>query len=313
MLVDRFGRHLGELRIIVNMECNLRCIYCHREGIEVLRHEQALSPQEYQAIAEVAVRLGIEKFKLTGGEPLLQRNIVDIVRAIANVKPGDLSMTTNGVLLNVYAQRLAEEGLKRVNVSLPTLNKEKYRLITNRDALEEVINGIRTAYDVGLKPITLNVVVLRGVTKNEYEKIIDFASSVEGRVRLIELEPFGMGRMMFELLFEPVDSIVEQLEEKYVKKYTRSDNARPVYVLSNGVEVEIIKWYRNSAFCLNCHKIRLVFDGTLRSCIATSEGSISILDCLRPKKDELCLEKAFNKINELRKPFWSFLQEVSRS
>uniref|UniRef100_A0A7C2V974 Radical SAM protein n=1 Tax=Ignisphaera aggregans TaxID=334771 RepID=A0A7C2V974_9CREN len=111
-------------------------------------------------------------------------------------------------------QRLAEEGLKRVNVSLPTLNKEKYRLITNRDALEEVINGIRTAYDVGLKPITLNVVVLRGVTKNEYEKIIDFASSVEGRVRLIELEPFGMGRMMFELLFEPVDSIVEQLEEK---------------------------------------------------------------------------------------------------
>jgi len=108
-------------------------------------------------------------------------------------------------------------------------------------------------------------------------------------------------------------ALLNSLKRNNVKKYTRSDNARPVYVLSNGVEVEIIKWYRNSAFCLNCHKIRLVFDGTLRSCIATSEGSISILDCLRPKKDELCLEKAFNKINELRKPFWSFLQEVSRS
>ncbi|MEM1560013.1 MAG: GTP 3',8-cyclase MoaA [Ignisphaera sp.] len=303
MIMDRYGRLLKELRIIVNTECNLSCIYCHREGIMTEPNVACLTPKEYELIAEVASRLGIEKFKLTGGEPLLHKDIVGIVKLLANVKPKDLSLTTNGTLLSTYASTLVNAGLKRVNISLPSLNRNTYIYITKTDSLEQTINGIKVAYDAGLKPITLNIVVLKGITEKEYDKFVDFASRIEGRLRFIELEPIGMGRNIFEQFFERVDKITKYIEKNSIKKYIRDENARPVYILDNGVEVEVIKWHRNPMFCASCHRVRLVYDGTLRPCIASSQ-TISIVSCLRPSIDVICLEEAFIKVNELRRPFW---------
>lgn len=307
MIMDRYGRLLKELRIIVNTECNLSCIYCHREGIMSEPNVTRLMPREYEVIAEVASRLGIEKFKLTGGEPLLHKDIVGIVESLANVKPKDLSLTTNGTLLSTYAPILANVGLKRVNISLPSLDRNTYTYITKTDSLEQTINGIKVAHDVGLKPITLNIVVLKGITEKEYEKFVDFVSRIEGRLRFIELEPIGMGKNIFEQFFESVDKITKHIEKNSIKKYIRDENARPVYILGNGVEVEIIKWHRNPIFCSSCHRVRLVYDGTLRPCI-TSSQTISIVGCLRPNIDVQCLEEAFIKVNELRRPFWLSMQ-----
>ncbi|MEM1644300.1 MAG: GTP 3',8-cyclase MoaA [Ignisphaera sp.] len=302
-MIDRYGRLMKELRVIVNSECNLSCIYCHKEGIESGQDVIRLLPNEYEIIAKVASRLGIEKFKLTGGEPLLHRDIISIIESIASVKPKDLSLTTNGTLLSMYASMLVDVGLKRVNVSLPSLDRNIYKYITKSDFLEQTINGIKAAYDAGLNPITLNIVVLRDITEREYEKFVEFASKVEGRLRFIELEPIGMGRNIFQHFFETVDKIITYIERDITKKYVRDENARPVYILNNGVEVEIVKWHRNPIFCAGCRRVRLVYDGTLRPCIASNQV-ISIVDCLRPNINVLCLEEAFIKVNELRRPFW---------
>lgn len=302
-MIDKYGRLMKELRIIVNSECNLNCIYCHREGIDLEHDVHHLAPNDYGIIARVASQLGVERFKLTGGEPLLHKDIISIVELIANVKPKDLSLTTNGTLLSTYAPTLADAGLKRVNVSLPSLDRNIYRYITKSDSLEQTINGVKMAYDIGLKPITLNVVVLKDITEREYERFVEFASRVEGRLRFIELEPIGMGRNIFERFFETVDKVITYIERDSIKKYVRDENARPVYVLGNGVEVEIVKWHRNPIFCAGCRRVRLVYDGTLRPCIVSNQA-VSIVNCLRPNISVSCLEEAFIKVNDLRKPFW---------
>lgn len=303
MLTDNYNRVLKTLRIVVNNECNLSCIYCHREGVDSSGKGNILTPKEIAFIARVASRLGIENFKLTGGEPLLRRDIVDIVKELTDIKPKDLSMTTNGSLLTLYSQSLSEAGLRRINVGLPSLNRDRYKHITGMDLLEQVIKGIKMAYNVGLNPITINVVVLKGVTENEYKDFIDFVSKIEGRLRFIELESIGMARRNFKSLYDPMDNILRYLEEIHVKKYVRYENHRPVYVLSNGIEVEIVKWYKNKSFCMYCDRIRLVYDGSIKPCIAT-DTSIDITKCLKPTVDEKCIEETIMSVNSIRKPFW---------
>ncbi len=299
-LVDRWGRKLENLRVSVTSECNYRCIYCHREGL--LNRGYGLSAEEYRVIAIVASSLGISEFKLTGGEPLARRDIVDVVKAFSETKPRDLSMTTNGYWLEFYVEKLAEAGLMRINVSMPSLNREKYRYVTGLDALDKVVSSLRKAQEVGLNPITINVVILNGINDDEYKNFIDFVSTHGYKLRFIELEPISIPKHIFDKLYKPIDDIVKYLESISIRKYFRSLHHRPVYVLNTGNEVEIVKWTHNTVFCMYCNRIRLTADGILTPCIMATKG-VDLKPFLRPKPNLDEIKKAFVKVNEMRLPF----------
>ncbi|MEM0371011.1 MAG: GTP 3',8-cyclase MoaA [Ignisphaera sp.] len=304
MLFDRYGRPLSTLRIVVNNECNYKCIYCHKEGMYKNKDGRTLSLEELKVITKIASKLGINRFKISGGEPLLHNDIVDIVKWLNELKPNDISMTTNGFHLATFAIQLAEAGLQRVNIGLPSLNRNKFRYVTGVDALDVVIKGINIAKDVFLKPMTINVVVLKNINEHEYLDFIEFASKFNARLRFIELEPIGEGKKDFNNLYTPLDKIVEFLEGVSVKMYIREVNLRPVYVLDNGVEVEIVRWYRNHKFCLYCDRIRLYSDKTLKPCVGLN-NYIDLRKCLEPKIDEDCIESMIIYANTIRKPFWN--------
>uniref|UniRef100_A0A7C4D0I4 GTP 3',8-cyclase MoaA n=1 Tax=Ignisphaera aggregans TaxID=334771 RepID=A0A7C4D0I4_9CREN len=304
MLFDRYGRPLSTLRIVVNNECNYKCIYCHKEGMYKNKDGRTLSLEELKVITKIASKLGINRFKISGGEPLLHNDIVDIVKWLNELKPNDISMTTNGFHLATFAIQLAEAGLQRVNIGLPSLNRNKFRYVTGVDALDVVIKGINIAKDVFLKPMTINVVVLKNINEHEYLDFIEFASKFNARLRFIELEPIGEGKKDFNNLYTPLDKIVEFLEGVSIKMYIREVNLRPVYVLDNGVEVEIVRWYRNHKFCLYCDRIRLYSDKTLKPCVGLN-NYIDLRKCLEPKIDEDCIESMIIYANTIRKPFWN--------
>lgn len=300
LLVDKWGRELRNLRISVTSSCNYHCIYCHREGLA--NDGYGLSAEEYKAIAYVATSLGIREYKITGGEPLIRRDIVEIVKAISDHKPSDLSMTTNGYWLEAYAEKLAEAGLKRVNVSIPSLNRDRYRYVTGLDALDKVLKGLETALGAGLKPVTINVVVLNNINDDEYKDFIEFASSHGYRLRFIELEPISVPNAVFKKFYKPLDNIIKYLEGVAIKKYFRDLHHRPVYILDTGIEVEIVKWLHNTDFCMHCNRIRLTANGVLLPCIMATKG-IDLKPFLRPQIDLDGIRKAFVAVNELRRPF----------
>lgn len=186
-MYDRYNRHINYLRISVTDRCNLRCKYCMpAEGIQLMKHEDLLSFEEIVEIVEQAVENGITKIRLTGGEPLVRKGIVDLVRMIAAI-PGveDLAMTTNGILLERYAEALKAAGLKRVNVSLDTLNKDKYAAITRGGNLDEVFRGIEKAKEVGFEPVKINCVVLKNSDEPEAQQVKKFAEAKGLSVRFI--------------------------------------------------------------------------------------------------------------------------------
>ncbi|MEM0248300.1 MAG: GTP 3',8-cyclase MoaA [Ignisphaera sp.] len=300
LLVDKWGRELRNLRISVTSSCNYHCIYCHREGL--VNDGYGLLAEEYKAIAYVATSLGIREFKITGGEPLIRKDILEIVKAISDHKPNDLSMTTNGYWLELYAEKLAEAGLKRVNVSVPSLNRERYKYVTGLDALDKVLRGLKTALDAGLNPVTINVVVLNGVNDNEYKDFIELASSHGYRLRFIELEPISVPNTVFKKLYKPLNNITKYLEEVAVRKYFRDLHHRPVYILDVGTEVEVVKWLHNAEFCMHCNRIRLTANGILLPCIMSTKG-IDLKPFLKPYIDLDGIRKAFIAVNELRHPF----------
>ncbi len=169
MLIDNYGRPWLKLRIVVNSVCNYRCIFCHFEGQGKFLSRE-LSAEDIGFVASVAKELGVDDFKITGGEPLLRRDIVKVVDEINKVGPKDLSLTTNGYLLDVYAEELLNHGLRRLNISLHSLDRGKYRFITGVDALDKVLENIDYVGGLGFKQIKLNVVVLRGgLTRTRYQ------------------------------------------------------------------------------------------------------------------------------------------------
>ncbi len=305
MLVDRYGRPLKSLRVSVTSRCNFSCIYCHNEGFAKSLVTE-LSVEQYDIVARACRILGIENVKLTGGEPLIRNDIVEIVKVFSdNVK--EVSMTTNGYYLEELANRLASAGLKRVCISVPSLNKALYSEITGVNGLEKVLRGIKAAYEADLTPITFNVVVLKWFNLNELLEMINLASKYEAKIRLIELEPIGIPIETFSKLHKPLDEFIEFLNVKAVRKYIRELHARPVYVLDNGIEVEIVSWFGNAKFCRYCDRVRLSPDGKIKPCIARKDY-VDLLECLSLKSDEAieCTIEKFKLANNLREPFYKY-------
>jgi len=186
-MYDRFNRKLNYLRISVTDRCNLRCVYCMpEEGIELMRHEDILSFEEIVSIVKEGVQKGITKIRLTGGEPLVRKGIIDLVKQIAAVEGvNDLSITTNGILLSKYAKALKDAGLNRVNISLDTLSPSRYAAITRGGDIQKVFEGIEAAKEAGLNPIKINCVVLKNSNEEDARAVADFCIENNLKIRFI--------------------------------------------------------------------------------------------------------------------------------
>lgn len=312
---DAYGRPLDNLRISVTRECNYRCIFCHAEGhptgapLPPGASRPLMTPSDYRIVALAAWKLGITKFKLTGGEPLLRRDLEEIVSTIREEAPSaDISMTTNGYLLAGRTLRLREAGLDRINVSLHTLRRDVYRRITGVDGLERVVKGIREAVDAGFKQVKINIVVLRGINDSELWDLLEFSKELGAILQLIELHPVGLGARSFRLYHSPLEAFEEALIERGAKRRFRELHNRPVYELPDGAIVEIVKPYANPIFCLGCRRVRLHDDGTLSPCLNWRGPRIDLLGRIRSAGsfDEKVAEavRALEDVNRLRRPYY---------
>ncbi|MFA6363513.1 GTP 3',8-cyclase MoaA [Methanoregula sp.] len=287
---DSYGRPVTNLRISLTSRCNLSCIYCHAEGEK--NPESEMSADEIIAIMEIAAKFGIKSIKFTGGEPLIRPDILKIIRAVP--KGIECSITTNGILLAEMAADLKAAGLRRVNVSLDSLNPETYKQITGSDRLGEVLAGIDAALNVGLTPVKLNMVVLLGINDHELD---DFLAFVRGNrnlvLQLIELMHFNNCEYHGDLTGVECD-----LASRSEQILTRRMHHRKKYCL-DGAEVEVVRPLHNTEFCAFCNRLRVTSDGKLKPCLLRTDNHVTI----RGKKGNE-LEALFQEAVARREPFF---------
>ncbi|MFQ6091494.1 MAG: GTP 3',8-cyclase MoaA [bacterium] len=280
-LIDPHRRHINYLRISVTDRCNLRCVYCMPEGgIVPLPHDDILRYEEIVKVVECAVCLGINKIRITGGEPLVRKGLVGLVERISQIAGIDeVTMTTNGILLSRYAKELAEAGLKRVNISLDTLNGDRSRLISRvPGVIRSVQRGIETALAVGLQPVKINVVVVNGLNDNEIEDFARLSYDRPLHVRFIELMPIANGGFYRQDRFLSVDAVLDRCQRMGClqpidgpkgggpARYYKFDEAQGTVGFIGAV---------THSFCDRCNRLRLTSDGRLKSCLG-SEMSVDL-------------------------------------
>jgi cyclic pyranopterin phosphate synthase len=290
-LIDPYGRKISSLRISLTQRCNLRCIYCHAEGEQGFGDE--ITVDEVARIVRIASRHGVERVKLTGGEPLLRKDLEDIIRALPPLK--DVSLTTNGTLLADRAQRLKEAGLNRVNISLDSLDSETFDMITRRRGkLESVLKGIEAAIEAGLTPVKLNMVYLKGINEDEVEDMMGFIRGRPLILQVIELMDFNGA---FERHAD-VSALERSLRDRAEKCVYREMHRRAKYFIQ-GAEVEVVRPIDNSEFCMNCNRLRITSDFKLKPCLLRNDNLVEA----RGLSDEE-LENALKRAVGRREPFF---------
>ncbi len=304
VLTDNYGRPLTHLRVSVTSKCNYRCIFCHGEGENT--DKDILTPYMIELVSEAARIIGIRYFKITGGEPLLRDDIPEIVKALKRGGGGEVSLTTNGYFLKDRIADLVSSGLDRVNVSLHSLNREKYKMITGVDGLQKVLEGLNLAKEYGI-PVKLNFVLTR-VNTDDLWNVLEYASEMGFNVNVIELIPVGRGAEIFDNLYVNIYEITRRLAEKAVRVEIRDLQSRPRIFLPTGIYVELISSYCNPFFCATCTKIRLTHNGMLKPCINRNDNLVDIRHILdgnygREDAIQLLLE-AFREANKRREPFF---------
>ena len=270
-LIDNFGRVHRDLRVSLTDRCSLRCTYCMPHDFNKwLPAETLLTTQELIKIIEIAVSQGISEVRLTGGEPLLRPDIVEIVAQINSLEDApELSMTTNGVALAKYAKELAEAGLKRINISLDTLDWERFKRLTFRDRYDDVIEGIAAAKSAGLNPIKINTVLMRGINDDEALPLLKWALKENLNLRFIEQMPLDAGDAWTRKNLVTADEIFNQINSEYELTPVEERGSSPAeeFLVNGGpAKVGIIGSVTRS-FCANCDRLRLTSDGQLRNCL----------------------------------------------
>ena len=285
MAIDRFGRFIHYLRISLTDRCNLRCIYCMPEDATFRPSKELMQDDEIIQLVEVFARLGFDKYRLTGGEPTLRANVVELVEKITST-PGvsNVTMTTNGLLLNKLAEPLAQAGLKRVNISIDTLNPEKFKRLTRWGKVENVWEGILAAEQAGLTPIKLNVVVVYGYNLADVVDLARLTLEHPWQVRFIEMMPFAgvTGIQLNQLVTseqirERIESSLGMLEA--VNGGTLDGEARLYRLPGAKGDLGFISSV-TQPFCASCTRARLTADGRLRLCLLR-EGEVDLLTPLR--------------------------------
>ena len=268
---DRFGRLHDDLRVSVTDRCNLRCTYCMPEEPEWFPHRDILSYEEIVRVVRAAVRGGVRKVRLTGGEPLLRRDLPTLVRMLAD-EPGvdELSLTTNGLLLKSLASELAAAGLRRVNVSLDTLLRERYRQMTRRDVLDRVLAGLRAAAEAGLSPVKINTVLLRGVNEDEAETLVAQARQHGWEVRFIEFMPLENGQQWERKRVVSGAELRRRIHRRWpIEPDPAGDPHAPAtrYLFRDGRGAVGFIDSVTQPFCATCSRLRLTADGQFRVCL----------------------------------------------
>jgi GTP 3',8-cyclase len=281
-LYDSSQRPINYLRISVTDRCNLRCIYCMPpEGVDHLSHEDVLRYEEIYRVAQAAAALGINKIRLTGGEPLVRAHLTRLVGMLSNIEGiDDISMTTNGVLLRQHADSLKAAGLDRVNISLDSLDRERYGQITRHDRILDVLDGIAAAKESGLDPVKINMVVIKGVNDDEVIGLARRTIEDGWNVRFIEQMPIGEGK---KLSFVPTSEVMERLHTlgELEPCLPKRGNGPAKYFRFNGAPGTIgFISPISEHICFKCNRMRLTVDGKLRPCLM-SDDEVGLRESLR--------------------------------
>ena len=264
-----------------------------------------LSPSEVERVMRLASSLGINRVKLTGGEPTLRSDLVEIVKNIASVSGVDeISMTTNGVLLENLADDLKRAGLGRVNVTIDSLKPEIYSKITGHGFLDQAKRGIKAAISANLTPVKINFVVLRGVNDSEVKDLISFSLKTGSILQLIELVSKDDHSDFYSRYHYELGATERKLEAESIKKIDRGMNRRSKYILGNGAEVEIVRPMHNTAFCSDCRRIRLTSDGHLKPCLMRDDNLVDILTPLRRGASDSELVEIVKEAVRRREPYY---------
>lgn len=300
---DKYERPILSLRITLTNRCNVNCLYCHHDGM--VKSKDEMTADELYTICKIAKKIGVRKIRLSGGEPLLKKDIVEIVDKIASLGFKDISMTTNGILLEKYAQDLKDAGLDRVNVSLDTLNRETFEFITKKDYLEDAKKGILKAVEVGLYPVKINMVIMKDINQNEIDDMFEFCKKNDIVLQLIELiESENCDDDKFSADYHyPLEDLENKLadiaDDVRERKFMQG---RKKYYLNDG-EIEIVRPVDNSKFCANCSRLRITPDGKIKPCLLRNDNLVELISHIRKNESEEKLEEIFlNGINN-REPF----------
>lgn len=311
---DQYGRTIDYMRISITDRCNLRCRYCMPDGVELVSMGDILTYEEIECICRAAALEGIRKLKITGGEPLVRKGCVGLAERLKAIKGIEqVTLTTNGVLLGEYAKQFADVGLDGVNISLDSLDAERYRWITGRDERDRVLQGIETALKAGLK-IKINSVLQKDVNETEWEALIELAKEKPVDVRFIEMMPIGYGKD-----FCPVynEEILQRIQEKYPQiepDETVHGNGPAQYYKISGFRgsVGFISAIHGK-FCGKCNRIRLTSQGELKPCLCYGE-SYDLREALRTGSTEegKHLGEQYRALSENKQEYQEKLEQIQK-
>ncbi len=289
-LVDQFGRTVTYVRLSVTDRCDFRCVYCMSEEMEFLPREQVMTLEEIGRIARIFSELGVEKIRLTGGEPLVRKDILSLVRDIGSLELDDFAMTTNGSQLPRYAQELKAAGMKRLNISLDSLDPEKFRRITRTGDLQKVLDGIDAALEAGFEGIKINSVIMKGRNEEEVMDLVDFARQKGVDISFIEEMPLGdISDHTRDETFCSSDEVRSIIESEHRLMPSTDDTGGPSRYFrmpDSSTRIGFISPHTHN-FCGDCNRVRMTVEGRLLLCLG-NEHSRDLRGLLRrhPTDDE---------------------------
>jgi cyclic pyranopterin phosphate synthase len=304
-LRDSYGRTITNLRVSITQRCALNCFFCHREGQDY-RSAREMSPAEIERVVQVAASFGVSKVKITGGEPLLRKDITEIVRrvsAVPNIQ--EVALTTNGINLATLARPLKANGLRRVNVSLPSLDSEVYQAVTGTDAFTRVLAGIHGASAANLAPIKVNMVVLKGLNEHQVWDLIGFTQRHGLILQLIEFEspdPTSRAYLRYHADLAPIEAKLEAVAREISVRDTQK---RRKFFLRDGGEVEVVRPMHNTEFCAHCNKLRVTSDGKFKPCLFRADNLTDFLTPLRAGASDAVLAKLYQDAVTVRRPYFA--------
>ncbi len=277
-MLDKYDRDINYLRVSITDRCNLRCTYCRpKEGISLKGHDDILRYEEIIRIVSQAVKMGLIKVRLTGGEPLVRRGFVEFAAALKQIHGlQDISLTTNGLLLDKYAKDIFNAGITRINISLDSLDKNKYFQITGGGNIDDVLRGIAAAEKAGFSPIKINMVVIKGFNADEALDFAQLALAKPFQIRFIEIMPISEVNVNQPDDFLPTNQLFDKIRQHFqleplAGKKNKSDGPAKIYRVKGGLgEIGFINPVSDH-FCSTCNRLRLTADGKLRACLLKDE------------------------------------------
>ena len=308
-MIDKHSRKISYLRVSVTDLCNLRCVYCMPPGgSELSRKEEILSLEEILKLVKHGVSLGVNKIRITGGEPLVRKGIISLVNQIAEIKGiDDIAMTTNGVFLKEFATQLKSSGLSRLNISLDTMREDRFAEITRGGNIADVFDGVEAVLKAGFKGTKMNAVVMRGDNDDEIHDFVRYIMERDIELRFIELMASGWKDMVDEDRFMPTSEIMERVRgvgELVPDKQRVGGGPATIYRIKGALGSIGFISAVSKPFCKTCNRLRLTSDGKLRSCLLTG-GEVDIKDILRSSNlDETEMQdrltEAFFRVTDMK-------------